>query len=167
MSFFSKMVDFAKNSMVSINFSLNRIIFRPKIPFFESKMFKKCKFSVADDLASRKARLAAKSVPQVKHFLPASNGAHHKKTPKKYARMIRFLIGNVWTTNIVCLEWSGTDIPVCDFDFVHFGLFQNLFRRSLKLVISKIIHLELEFIHSKLENVEFENNPFDQVHFAV
>ena len=130
-------------------------------------MFKKCKFSVADDLASRKARLAAKSVPQVKHFLPASNGAHHKKTPKKYARMIRFLIGNVWTTNIVCLEWSGTDIPVCDFDFVHFGLFQNLFRRSLKLVISKIIHLELEFIHSKLENVEFENNPFDQVHFAV
>ena len=74
---------------------------------------------------------------------------------------------NVWTTNTVCLEWAGTDIPVCDFDFVHFGLFQNLFRRSLKLVISKIIHLELEFIHSKLENVEFENNPFDQVHFVV
>ena len=68
---------------------------------------------------------------------------------------------------IVSLEWAGTDIPVCDFDFVQFGLFQNLFRRSLKLVISKIIHLELEFIHSKLENVEFENNPFDQVHFAV
>lgn len=150
-------------------------------------MLKKCKFSVADDLASRKARLAAKSVPQVKHFLPASNGAHHKKTPKKYARMIRFVIGDVRTrdprteklihvnqairsgprTNTVCLEWAGTDIPVCDFDFVHFGLFQNLFRRSLKLVISKIIHLELEFIHSKLENVEFENNPFDQVHFVV
>ena len=60
-------------------------------------MLKKCKFSVADDLASRKARLAAKSVPQVKHFLPASNGAHHKKTPKKYARMIRFVIGDVRT----------------------------------------------------------------------
>ena len=60
-------------------------------------MLKKCKFSVADDLASRKARLAAKSVPQVKHFLPASNGAHHKKTPKKYACMIRFVIGYVRT----------------------------------------------------------------------
>ena len=38
---------------------------------------------------------------------------------------------------------------------------------DLKLVISKIIHLELEFIHSKLENVEFENNPFDQVNKAT
>ena len=27
--------------------------------------------------------------------------------------------------------------------------------------------MELEFIHSKLENVEFENNPFDQVNFAT
>ena len=81
-------------------FARNGRFFGQKYPFLDSKCSstsKKCKFSVADDLASRKARLAAKSVPQVKHFLPASNGAHHKKTPKKYACMIRFVIGDVRT----------------------------------------------------------------------
>ena len=77
-------------------------------------MLKKCKFSVADDLASRKARLAAKSVPQVKHFLPASNGAHHKKTPKKYARMIRFVIRDIRTG----LSNNRSD-PVHDFRYAY------------------------------------------------
>ena len=76
-------------------------IFVSKIPFFDQKVpifeSNNIRFSVADDLASRKARLAAKSVPQVKHFLPPSNGAHHKKTPKKYARVIRFVIRDVQT----------------------------------------------------------------------